>query len=190
MMNRRDFCLRGAALSAGAGGLLAAGGWPGAMDFDKVIFDTRFAASRAWAAAVRGPLGERAGVAGDITRLWFEQLSPRWRAGRILLAGMTTPATLFCLEQLAKDHWQRVVLRIEHHESIAGPVHHRVSGDGHSVVRAARHLERARSWPGAAAAAVASFDRRPHDNTARQLMRVSPSLRASAPSTLVSWIIA
>ena len=78
-----------------------------------VIFDHRFEAARAFAkvAAWRG--NPVFGYDGDLTAVWVRQIEPRWSARAGALAGMTTPTALFCLEQLAAQHWLRVVTRSE-----------------------------------------------------------------------------
>ena len=46
-----------------------------------------------------------------------------WATGGGAIAGMTTAAGLFCLEELAKDYWMRIVLRIEHRRPLE-PIAH------------------------------------------------------------------
>jgi hypothetical protein len=112
-VNRRQFCVGGVVVT----GLSATGCFAALRvqphTVDTVIFDTRFEASRhystSWPASAK-----RSGIAGDVTRLWFDEIGPQWSSGGGTIAGMTTPSALFCLEQLAKDHWRRVVMRHEH----------------------------------------------------------------------------
>ena len=54
---------------------------------------------------------ERLGFTDDVTALWFERIDPRWRKPGYVLAGTTTPPTLFLLEQLARSRHRRVVWR-------------------------------------------------------------------------------
>lgn len=84
-----------------------------AAPFYKVVYDTRFAASVAFAerAAARGL--DVAGIDGDVTRLWYHDLYHRWRQGPAAIAGLTAHGALFCLERLAWDHRLRVVYRGE-----------------------------------------------------------------------------
>jgi hypothetical protein len=79
-----------------------------------VIFDSRFAASRAFGAAAAGAGRTTLAIRGDVTALWFDDLHLRWTTPGGATAGMTTWSSLFCLEQLAKDHWMRVIVRAEH----------------------------------------------------------------------------
>jgi hypothetical protein len=129
-VNRRELCA-GAVLAgvAAATGSLACVLMP-RQSFDTVVFDTRFEASRRFAGLWAMPTTRR-GVAGDINRLWFDEIGPQWSRGGGAIAGMTTAATLFCLEQLAKDHWRRVVMRREHRTTTGpGPLRTIMGGFG------------------------------------------------------------
>jgi hypothetical protein len=126
-MNRREFVFTGVT----AGGTAACALWPlraAALPAVQlplverpvfaVIFDQRFAAARAFAqvAAWRGR--KVFGYGGDLTAVWLREIEPNWSRHAGALAGITTPTGLFCLEQLAAQHWLRVVSRTEHR---AGP---------------------------------------------------------------------
>jgi len=79
----------------------------------RAIYDDRFAEARDFArtAAARGwPV--RA-IQGDVTRVWFDELDLRWRAGPAAIAGVTVPVSLFCLETLARDRGLRLAARAE-----------------------------------------------------------------------------
>ena len=90
------------------------------MQLDRVVYDSRFAQSRLFGAVNAGAGYRTAGFRGDITALWFKDLGPAWAAGGGAVAGMTTEPRSFCLEQLAKDHWKRVVLRVDPPPRCAG----------------------------------------------------------------------
>ena len=47
--------------------------------------------------------------AGDVTRVWFEELDPRWRRPGFVLAGITGSDTLFVLQNLARQHGRAIV---------------------------------------------------------------------------------
>ncbi len=121
-MHRRQFCISGAAVAAGlaAGRALPAAIRPidpPAVDGPKpykVIFDARYAASRAYGLAAVGAGRMTAAICGDVTALWSTDLRLRWASGRTPIAGMTTAPSFFCLQQLAKDHWMRAVVLAEH----------------------------------------------------------------------------
>ncbi len=87
------------------------------------VFDERYGDSRAFgheAAQLGVPTHA---MRGDITALWFNDLDLRWRHEPMAVAGLTTEASLFCLEDLARDHRMRVVFRADHVFDIAGVVH-------------------------------------------------------------------
>jgi hypothetical protein len=86
-----------------------------AVPLYKVLYDTRFDASIAFArrAAARG-IAVHA-MAGDMTRFWYDDLYHRWRQGPAAIAGLTAHGPLFCLERLA---WEQR-LRVVHREQIA-----------------------------------------------------------------------
>jgi hypothetical protein len=116
-MHRRQFCASGAALAASlaAGRAFSAGPdliVPAAASraLYKVIFDGRFAASRAFGLAAASAGRATAAIQVDVTALWSDDLRRQWAQGRAAIAGMTTMPSFFCLEQLAKDHWMRAVV--------------------------------------------------------------------------------
>jgi hypothetical protein len=108
-MDRREFCLAGAVMATS---FSVAWSFPASPAiFDAVIFDSRFpVACNFGAAACRRGQRTRA-IQGDVTALWRDDLRLRWAAGTTAIAGMTTERSLFCLEQLAKDNWLRVMSR-------------------------------------------------------------------------------
>jgi hypothetical protein len=69
---------------------------------------------------------------------------------------MTTARTLFCLEQLAKDHWMRVVIRAEHALLKGGEVAHRVTAPQPIIARIASVLS-ARDWATKMPAALTTY---------------------------------
>jgi hypothetical protein len=78
------------------------------VPYYKFVYDERFpdACAFANAAAARGI--STVTIRGDITRLFFDDLDLRWRKGPVVLAGYTTPVSLFCLDLLARDRGMRV----------------------------------------------------------------------------------
>ncbi len=50
-------------------------------------------------------------IDGDVTALWRDQLSGLWQNGTASVSGLTQPAALFCLEQLARGHGRSVSAR-------------------------------------------------------------------------------
>jgi hypothetical protein len=132
---------------------------------------------------------------GDVTAVWFEQLDPLWRRESVLVAGMTPPSTLFCLERLAWDHGLRVAFRGTHEPAAAGGETHlfEVAGDREQDLM--RGFSDERSWATQVAEHIASitepvpvFPSRPADRCASQL-RTAAS-RFDCETSLVSWLIA
>lgn len=74
----------------------------------KAIFDERFEVPCAFGAGAAERRISTAAIRGDITKLFFDDLDLRWRRGPVLLAGYTTPASLFCLDLLARDWGMRI----------------------------------------------------------------------------------
>jgi hypothetical protein len=119
-MDRREFVLAGitaAATAACALPLVRA-----SSGLFAVVFDERFAAAHAFANAMAWRGHRIFGYDGDLTAVWLQEIEPRWsrRAGE--LAGMSTPTALFCLEQLAAQHWLRVTTRIEQRAGAGQPL--------------------------------------------------------------------
>jgi len=168
-MNRRMFCLSGVAatISSAAAGLacspaaartapMTAASGP-RIRLYKFIYDSRFQAARAFAiAAERAPsTAGTAAIAGDVTSLWSRDLLPRWSAGAGAIAGMTTARTLFCLEQLAKDHWMRVVVLAEHAMPHGRDIVHRLTAPGPMMYQIGPALAE-QDWPTRMPAALAA----------------------------------
>ena len=103
MPNRREFLQGGIALSLLP--LLPRRGFSAAAPktFDKVIFDQRFLKARDFARQAREAGLDCVAMEGDITHLYFHDLSLRWNRGPTTIAGLSTKASLFCLEMLARD---------------------------------------------------------------------------------------
>ena len=76
-----------------------------------VLCDERFGASVAFAEEVsrRGTPVTR--FRGDITDFWYRELSQRWKADPVAIAGVTTHGPLFCLERWGWDHGLRIAER-------------------------------------------------------------------------------
>jgi hypothetical protein len=195
-MDRRHFCIASAAAAVWLGAdracaVEAALPGPPVIELDKVLYDSRYPGSGAFgAAAVRACLPAFA-FPGDVTTLWRQILRPSWAAGGGSIAGMTTAAGLFCLEQLAKDHWMRVVLRIEHWRPLSGMIAHRVTAAEPTLNRVCSALSGAPDWPARSFALLSGCPRA--KNQARVTRVVSGADRERYPSAdaeLVSWIIA
>jgi hypothetical protein len=109
MPNRREFLQGGIALSLLP--LLPRKGFSAAAPkaFDMVIFDQRFLKARDFAQQAREAGLDCIAIQGDITDLYFHDFSLRWNRGPTTIAGLSTKASLFCLETLARDRGMRLV---------------------------------------------------------------------------------
>jgi hypothetical protein len=89
------------------------------------LCDERFAESVAFAEEMsrRGTPVTR--FRGDITEFWYRDLSRRWKASPIAIAGVTTHGPLFCLERWGWDHG----LRIAHRQDLP------VAGEHETLIR-------------------------------------------------------
>jgi len=126
---------------------------------------------------------------GDITVVWLRDVAPLWRDRRAAIGGLTTRATLFCLEQLAVTHGLRVLFHGEHFMYPGGHVEHclmRGAGNGHLSVH---DLKLAGAlWPHRLAAALATYRRSTRQRPGPSMAALQPHL---PPDTrlLTSWII-
>ncbi len=114
MATRRDVIKTGVVASAAPASALAGFAARAAtpvLIIYKAVYDERFADGRTYAAQAAARGWATAAVRGDVTDLWFHDLSQRWKQGAAPIAGLTTEASLFCLEQLARDAGMRVVSR-------------------------------------------------------------------------------
>jgi hypothetical protein len=108
MPNRREFLQGGIALSLLP--LLPQKGLSATAPraFDMVIFDQRFPQTRDFAQQARGAGLNCVAIEGDITHLYFHDLALRWNRGPTAIAGLSTKASVFCLEMLARDRGMRL----------------------------------------------------------------------------------
>lgn len=192
MTSRREFLKVGLAASAlpaaaRAELVLAANPTP-TIPLYKVLYDTRFPASVAFArrAAARGLVVHAMG--GDMTSFWYDDLYRRWQQGPAAIAGLTAHGALFCLERLAWDQRMRVVFRGEHSGAADGCVAHRLEGPAPLLPIATAAAEGS-SWADDLAEVVAEcpagrFER----GSARARTADATTLPPSA--TLFSWVIA
>ncbi len=152
------------------------------------VFDERFtAAVRFGQAAADCGLLTR-GVRGDLTGLWYHELLPLWKARPAALAGLTTYAALFCLEQLAWDHRLRVVYRAAHRVLANGTVEHLVSAPQNIAIHAPP--SGAADWPPHIATMIARVERRRGWSGLAGARAAEHREAGEAVLTLHSWVIA
>ena len=155
----------------------------------KVIFDERFASSRAFASEVKRLGASVYGIKGDITDLWFNDLDARWKKEAIGIAGLTEHGPLFCLERLAWDHGMRVVYRADHTYRADGYMEHELSGSERMLREAVNISSSGPDW----SSRTASLLTRCPANKAQasKMTVVTPAVKkADDPEHLVSWVIA
>ena len=101
MLDRRTFLAASVALTAGSSRF--------AVQETPALFvcDRRFASSL----AVTSLHTEITFIEGDVTALWRDRLNTFWQSGTASVAGLTEPAALFCLEQLARGMGRTVSMR-------------------------------------------------------------------------------
>ncbi len=165
-----------------------AAGSAGSVRLYKFVYDHRYASARAFGVAAEhaGSSAGMAAIAGDITALWSRDLKARWCAGDGAIAGMTTARTLFCLEQLAKDHRLRVAVRAEHSIAKGQKIAHRLTAPEPMIARMGWALG-AEDWATMLPAALATC----RDVDDAHLTRLIESTRtAMTDETLVSFVIA
>jgi hypothetical protein len=85
-----------------------------------------------WEAASFGVEAQRRGIPAyavppDAGALWMNQIEPRLKRGPGALAGVTTLASQFCLELLARDYGMGLVYRARHAME-GGPIRHIITG--------------------------------------------------------------
>jgi hypothetical protein len=199
-MNRRDFVVYGTAAAAGVGvARFADADVPESAGVDaiqgslpyKVIFDARFRPCRSFAhgAAQIGCAVQP--VTGDVTALWFNDLQRRWAQRKETVVGMTTCASLLCLEQLAWDQWMRVVARVEHRPEPDGTVRHRLFLHSRALKEARLALAANAHWAERMAAPlVAPVDAEIIGKPAGAVVFTQHELGDAPRLTLVSWVIA
>jgi hypothetical protein len=193
MTSRRAFLKVGLAASA----LLPVGARANFVGFEarasvvslyKVLYDTRFAASVAFArrAAARGFAVHA--MTGDMTRFWYDDLYHRWRQEPVAIAGLTAHGALFCLERLGWEQGMRVVYRGEHAAAPGGCIAHRFEGPAQLAAAAAEAAVDV-AWASALADVVADCPRAREQ--AGSFQSSTLHARAAAPSEpLFSWVIA
>jgi hypothetical protein len=79
-----------------------------------LVYDRRTAIARQTATiAAAADQWQLVGYAGDVTDVWVDTLQPLWTSGRHSVAGLSTPAGLFCIEQMAATFRMKVAMRCD-----------------------------------------------------------------------------
>ncbi len=152
----------------------------------KAIYDKAHASALGFAARMQRRGVTIHAIDADITSVWFNDLALRWRRRPVAIAGLTAPAALFCLEQLAWDHRMRVVLRATHTQRPSGDIEHRIQAPQALMPHIEQSLDMALDW-GISMADLAVHC--PHASADRELAVSTRAGDALVPP-LVSWVIA
>ncbi len=189
MMNRRPFVVGSSA--AVAAGVFAHQTLSTQQHgtIQAALFDRRFAPTREFGRVAQTYGVDTHPIEGDITTLWTKHLRPLWSRDGGTIVGMTTPSMLLCLEELARDHWHRVVAWVDHVPASDGSVEHHVHVRDESAYRTRSLIDTYRGFSGAAHAMLASAQaRRGALETASY--RHQDLGESSGTPTLVTWTIA
>jgi hypothetical protein len=202
MASRREFLQAGlaslalpiSAHAAFSSGLLPRPDETASTPLYKIVYDERFGPSRAFCAAAKSWGASVAGIRGDITDLWFNDLYARWKQGPAAIAGLTAHGPLFCLERLAWDEQMRVVFRAEHRYRADGHIEHSLA----VPVGMARHIanwsDQGPDWATCMAHLVTRcpLGLSPAQAQALKTKIVLPLDQSGteASETLISWVIA
>ncbi len=117
MVNRRNFVAGSAALAALAAAPLTRARAAGQRtvrvptEVQLVIVDRALPEAAAFAAQTIAAGHDTRLFDRDVGALWMNEIEPRLRLGPVVIAGLTSAATLFCLDFLARDYGAHVVQR-------------------------------------------------------------------------------
>lgn len=114
-IDRRALLTSGAAVSAVAWlpGMSVAAFATDNSHIERFVFDTRFARAVEAGHAANAQGIRASAVDGDLTSLWYHDLSLKWQRRPMTIAGVTAEDALFVLGTLASDHRMRVVEKTE-----------------------------------------------------------------------------
>jgi hypothetical protein len=153
-------------------------------DIARAVFDRRFPQSLAFAERAKGQGITQAGIAGEISTLWFDEILPALHARPMAVIGLTSIGALFCFEQMAWSIGLRVRLRIDHRKG-AGGISHIPSADLPWAMRV--QLEGAGEAFGGPAVDAALGCRPAWGDCTHAIV---PRSAASGTDALVTWVIA
>ena len=155
-----------------------------------VIVDVQHAPSRIYGRSL-GAMGANVLSIenGDFTSLWRNDLPGVMSAMPATITGLTTPAALFCFEQLAWNHGLRVVFHSEHAHLQEGAVQHHILRSGDPGDLAARLTAADEAWPQRLAAALVNYRALHGPRPGPSLAALQPTLPKGA-TLLTSWVIA
>ena len=193
MTNRREFLQIGVGAAAWplvAGAAHAAGvqAAPPSIPLFAAIYDMRFSESVAFARRCEALGVKSCSIDGDMTRLWFDEIYPRWQRGPAAIAGLTAYGPLFCFQELARDVRMRVVFRAEHGPAASGGTH-TLNGPTQMVADALRACRREGPIGGAMADIVSQCPGG-RVEIASATIEQGAAIAASDDEALFTWVIA
>jgi hypothetical protein len=153
----------------------------------RVVFDRRLTSASAFAANA-GAMGLRsAGIDGDVTQLWFQDLAPVASRQGLALLGHTALMPKVCLEQMAADHWHAVRVSIEHVPGTGG-MEHRITAPPAAIAGLQRWFASAPDWrSGLATTLFAALET---GLRGRQVHAVVRSAGQTIDAGSVTWLLA
>lgn len=161
-----------------------------AVPLYKALYDTRFAASRAFGERMEAQGVATAAMAGgDMTALWFDNLHHQWKEKPVAITGLTARGPLFCLEQLAWEHGMRVVFRARHSATNDGAILHEIEGDS-VLVDAAQRVAMQDGWAVGLSDVISHFPHTGGSKAQVQVHTARPSVQLPEDEMLFSWVIA
>jgi hypothetical protein len=163
--------------------------WGEPVALYRAVYDTRFAASRAFGERMTAHGITGAAITGDMTALWLNTLYPQWQQGAAAIAGLTARGPLFCLERLSWDHGMRVVFRAQHSASSAGAIRHEIEGAA-LPVEAARRVATDGDWVRVVSDVIVRHPRTTAPNVSVQVQTAQPAFQVPGEEILYSWVIA
>ena len=153
----------------------------------RAVFQPHHEASVAFARTLKDRCISVSEVSGDLGQLWYGELRGQLRRNKTPVAGLTDRATLFCLEELARDVDMRVRFRVDRVVEQGGQIRHEVSGRA-TFVPALGDLRTDESFGNAMASLIRLVDNSLSGDVGAQ-RRTGPFHNASERA-LVAWIIA
>jgi hypothetical protein len=160
-------------------------------NFQRAVFDERFAECRAFAAEMDRLGVLTSAIRGNLAGLWYDDMRTDLRRRPAPIAGLTDRAALFCLEELTRDVNMRVIVRVDHVMDRScdsnGHVDHATVGP-RWLVSGARTLKPGPGFGRSMARLFSRFDlNKPSDASAQK--RTGP-FAPENKTALVSWVIA
>jgi hypothetical protein len=154
----------------------------------RVIYDNRFEQSSMFAQQAQRLGLQTSVVDGDVSHLWRKVLQPQLRKNPVPLVGLTMTSTLFCLSELAKNHWMKVQFFAEHESLADGVIKHNLSGPENILRQANRLADATCNWPESMADIIAYCPQQ-LERVVTTSITVPTDRSGLIKEQLVSWII-